>query len=151
SPAGAMMNPSIEAPIPGHGNSRRLPLHAGVAAAFLFPAHAFGATTWTVTNCSQATNDSSNSTANHKGVLRFVVAHAADGDTIDLSQLACSTITLVDGELTIPVAHLTIQGPTPDRVTLSGSDNSRVIDAPAQSSSLILESIVLSAGFANDA
>ena len=67
-------------------------------AVFLFPSDVIGATTWTVANCSQATNDPSNSTINHTGVLRYVIAHAADGDTIDLSQLACSTITLVDGE-----------------------------------------------------
>jgi len=128
-----------------------LPLHAGVMAVFLFPSDVIGATTWTVANCSQATNDPSNSTINHTGVLRYVVAHAADGDTIDLSQLACSTITLVDGEVTVPVAHLTLQGPSPDKVTISGSNTSRVIDAPAQSSSLVLQSIALSDGFVDDA
>jgi len=136
----------------GHCSAlQRLPLHAAMMAVFLFPSVVIGATTWTVANCSQATNDPSNSTINHTGVLRYVIAHAADGDTIDLSQLACSTITLVDGEVSIPVAHLTLQGPSPGKVTISGSNTWRVIDAAVQGSSLVLDSIALSNGFVDDA
>ena len=141
---------SLSKPL-GHCSAlQRLPLHAAMMAVFLFPSDVIGATTWTVANCSQATNDPSNSTINHTGVLRYVVAHAADGDTIDLSHLACSTITLVDGEVVIPVAQLTLQGPSPNKVTISGSNSWRAIDASVPGSSLVLESIALSNGFVDD-
>ncbi len=55
----------------------------------------------TVSNC----NDSGT------GSLRAAVAAATSGSTIDLSHLACSTITLEDFEIVVPQHDLTIQGP----------------------------------------
>ncbi|QBB71022.1 hypothetical protein ELE36_12050 [Pseudolysobacter antarcticus] len=45
------------------------------------------------------------------GSLRDAVAAAADGDTIDLTHLACSTISLTTGEITIPQNTLSLVGP----------------------------------------
>lgn len=56
--------------------------------------------TQTVGNC----NDSGS------GSLRTAIANAAEGDTIDMSQLSCSTITLTSGALPIHVNNLTILG-----------------------------------------
>jgi hypothetical protein len=45
------------------------------------------------------------------GSLRDAVATAADGDTIDLTQLSCSTISLTTGEITIAQNTLNLVGP----------------------------------------
>lgn len=55
----------------------------------------------TVTNC----NDSG------PGSLRDAVDNAASGDAIDLTQLACSEITLSSGKLAVVVNDLTLLGP----------------------------------------
>jgi hypothetical protein len=55
------------------------------------------------------------------GTLRSVVASAADGDTVDLTELACSTITLLSGEVEINVDNLTIEGPGRDALTIDGN------------------------------
>jgi hypothetical protein len=73
------------------------------------------------------------------GTLRSVLAGAAEGDTIDLTALTCSTITLTQGPLNIasfgthPIDNVILQGPGRDAlmieagglsmVFLSGSDN----------------------------
>jgi hypothetical protein len=75
---------------------------------------------------------------NQPGSLRYAIANAQSGNTIDLSQLSltCSTITLATGamlgELTVSQPSLTIQGPPPNSLLyplpmmLSGASNSRV-------------------------
>ena len=55
----------------------------------------------TVTNC----DDSG------AGSLRDVVANAVSGDVIDLTQLACSEITLFNGKIAVTVSDLTLLGP----------------------------------------
>ncbi len=50
---------------------------------------------------------------NSAGSLRSVVTAAANGDTIDLSGLGCSTITLTHGAISIGQTGLIFQGPTP--------------------------------------
>ena len=60
------------------------------------------------------------------GTLRSVVAAAANGDTIDLfSQLplACSTITLALGQITVPQIGLTIEGPSDRTLTISSNSS----------------------------
>ncbi len=54
-----------------------------------------------VTNC----NDSGS------GSLRDAVNNAASGDTIDMTGLTCSTITLTSGAIAVTQAALTLQGP----------------------------------------
>jgi hypothetical protein len=69
------------------------PLAACLAAALALAAPAATATTWFVGNC----NDSGG------GSLRATVASASNTDTVDLSQLSCSTITLTTGAILIDV------------------------------------------------
>jgi hypothetical protein len=55
------------------------------------------------------------------GSLRDAVNNAADGDTIDLTQLQCSTISLSTGAILIGTTGLTLQGPGAHQLTLSGA------------------------------
>ena len=70
-----------------------------------------------VTNCNDA----------GAGSLRAVVAIANDNDTIDLTQLACGTITLTTGEIVIEDANIDIVGPGADQMTIDGNENSAVL------------------------
>lgn len=60
------------------------------------------------------------------GSLRDAVTNAVDGDTIDLTSLPCSTITLTSGAISIGLDNLTIQGPSALGLTIDGSDQDRV-------------------------
>lgn len=61
------------------------------------------------------------------GTLRSVVAGAGENDTIDLSQLTCSTITLASGPIDSSMLgdnglyYLTLQGPGEDALTIDGA------------------------------
>jgi hypothetical protein len=74
------------------------------------------------------------------GTLRSVVASAAENDTVDLSQLACSTITLASGPIDSSVLgdhhlyNLTIQGPGEDLLTIDGAGAGQVFVAGGFSS-----------------
>lgn len=76
------------------------------------------------------------------GTLRAAVDGASDGDTIDLTALACSLITLHGGALMSPVATLTITGPGAEALTIDGNDADRVIEG----STLNLEGMTLAHG-----
>jgi hypothetical protein len=75
------------------------------------------AATQTVTNC----NDSG------AGSLRDAIANAGSGDTIDLSNLACSTITLTTGAIATVLDDLTINGPGAANLTIDASGNDRAL------------------------
>lgn len=60
------------------------------------------------------------------GSLREIIANAASGDTIDLTSVGCSEITLTTGALVVPQNQLKLQGPT-DGFTISADDQSEVI------------------------
>jgi hypothetical protein len=60
------------------------------------------------------------------GTLRSVVSGAVTGDTVDLSALTCSTITLTQGAIFVYVDDLALHGP-PDGLTISGSDLDSVL------------------------
>ena len=66
------------------------------------------------------------------GTLRAVAALAQENDTIDLSQLTCSTITLTQGPIDTSVLgdhhvdYLTINGPGRDLLTIDGGGSSQV-------------------------
>ncbi len=60
------------------------------------------------------------------GSLRDAVASAVDGDTIDLTALDCSTITLTSGAIAIPFDNLTLQGPGALLLTVDGGYSDRV-------------------------
>lgn len=70
-----------------------------------------------VTNCNDA----------GAGSLRAVIAIANDNDTIDLTQLACGTITLTTGEIVIEDANIDIVGPGADQMAIDGNENSAVL------------------------
>jgi hypothetical protein len=57
------------------------------------------------------------------GSLRDAVNNAADGDTIDLTQLQCSTISLSTGAILIGTTGLTLQGPGAHGLLLEGTEN----------------------------
>ena len=60
------------------------------------------------------------------GSLRDAVDNAIDGDTIDLTALNCSPITLTTGAIAIPFDSLTIQGPSALLLTIDGGYSDRV-------------------------
>jgi hypothetical protein len=64
------------------------------------------------------------------GSLRATVAAAAEGDTIDLTQLACSTITLTTGAIEIDLDNLTLLGPGRQTLDLDGNALDRVFIHP---------------------
>jgi hypothetical protein len=61
------------------------------------------------------------------GTLRKVIEGAADGDTVDMSALACSVITLQSGALQSGVPNLLIQGPGASALTIDGNQTDRVL------------------------
>ncbi len=62
------------------------------------------------------------------GSLRDAYFNAVDGETIDLSQLACSTITLTSGALTdsLSAAAVSLNGPGKYNLTIDGNHAGRV-------------------------
>lgn len=104
----------------------RTPLVVCFAAAFALPdplVPARAAVVHTVTNCDDA----------GPGSLRDAVQGAANGDTVDLSQLNCSTITVTTGTIDIGVDNLTIAGPpvpagSEAAITIRGNTGSRIFD-----------------------
>jgi hypothetical protein len=75
------------------------------------------ATVRVVTNC----NDDG------AGSLRAVVAASASGDTIDLSALTCSAITLETGAIAVRLDSATIVGPATHALAIDGNDYDRVL------------------------
>jgi hypothetical protein len=63
---------------------------------------------------------------NVTGTLRALVAAAADGDTIDLSALHCSAVTLAQGAIPIKLDNLLIIGPGADLLAIDGAGVDRV-------------------------
>jgi hypothetical protein len=60
------------------------------------------------------------------GTLRAAIAAAGEGETIDLTSLKCSSITLQQGALPIQLDHLTIIGPGERRFAIDGAGQDRV-------------------------
>lgn len=89
-----------------------------------------------VTNCDDA----------GPGSLRDVVGAAQDGDTIDLSQLACATITLQTGAIAIPVDSLTLAGPGRASLAIDGNRHDRVLIHP-YGGNLVVQGLTLRNGY----
>ena len=110
----------------GHCRSSLHPLAACLAVALVLPLRVALAATLPVTSC---LDDGGT------GTLRAVMNAAVSGDTIDLTQLTCSTITLTQGRIDTswfgdhPVQDLTIDGPGRDKLTISGGSVSQVFIA----------------------
>ena len=62
------------------------------------------------------------------GTLRTAIEGAADGDTIDMSALACTLIVVRNKPLTSTVPHLALKGPGAEALTISGNDAVRVLE-----------------------
>lgn len=62
------------------------------------------------------------------GSLRAAVAAASSGALIDLSGLACDTITLTSGAIAVTAADLRLTGPGRKALSISGNDADRVFD-----------------------
>ena len=58
--------------------------------------------------------------------LRHAALVANPGDTVDLSALACSKITLQNGAIDVAATDLTIAGPGRDKLTIDGAKAGRV-------------------------
>ncbi len=99
---------------------RRHPLTAVIVLALAgSPFAAAHADSWPVTSCA---DDGSS------GTLRSQLALAHDGDTIDMTQLTCGTITLAQGQLVVEdVNSLTLAGPGQDRLKISGGGASPIL------------------------
>jgi hypothetical protein len=95
---------------------RPTPLAACPAAIFALSAPAaMAATTWTVNTCSEA-NTGSGTT----GTLRHAVANAANGDTVNMTSLPCSTISLQTGAIHVTQNDLSLNGPGMNKLTVTG-------------------------------
>ena len=93
--------------------------------------------TLTVTN----NNDSG------KGSLRFEIAAASTGDTINFSsKLKGETITLTSGELLI-TESLTINGPGANQLSVSGNNASRVFEVAA-GQNVTISGLTITKGYA---
>lgn len=85
------------------------------------------ATTWTVDSCSEA---NSGNVDTKVGTLRFAAEYAADGDTIDMTGLGCSTISLQKHAIRF-FRNPKVLGPGENSLTITGSIdsyNDRVIN-----------------------
>jgi hypothetical protein len=99
---------------------QRKPLAACVTAvmALSLPSIALAVpTTWTVDSCDQG---NSGDLMSLTGTLRFAVENAASGDIIDMTGLACGTISLSTGSIHVDQDDLAIFGPGRDLLTISG-------------------------------
>jgi hypothetical protein len=85
--------------------------------------------------------------ANTPGTLRYEVANASDGATIDLSTLVCSTITL-GSVISITVPSLYLKGPAagPSHMTIDGGNQSQVFNHDG-SSTLLISNLTITNGF----
>lgn len=107
--------------------SRRQPLAASLAIILMLSAPlAEAATTWTVNTCDEASIGDGTT-----GSLRYAAANAVSGDTIDMTALACSTITLSSGAVGFAQGDITVNGPGKDVLTINGS-NDRVFQHAGQ-------------------
>ena len=61
------------------------------------------------------------------GSLREVLRAAASGDTVDLTQLSCSRISLTTGAVVAAVDTITIEGPDSRAFTIDGNNADRVM------------------------
>jgi hypothetical protein len=65
-----------------------------------------------------------------RGTLRYDIAHAANGDTIEISPTLTAPIVLSQGELLLK-KNLTIEGQSSQPETISGNSSSRVFEVAA--------------------
>jgi hypothetical protein len=79
------------------------------------------------------------------GTLRHAVRIAKSGDVVDLGALACNTITLEAGAISIAVDDLVIRGPGRNRLTIDGHGIDRVFEKPTKGM-LVIEDLTITHG-----
>ena len=82
------------------------------------------------------------------GTLRAAAAAAVDGDTIDMTQLACGTITLTTGAIVLNAQHVTLRGPTHRALTITATSQDGILRQPG-GDSLALYNLTLAGGVAD--
>jgi hypothetical protein len=97
--------------MPSVGRARGVPLAACIASAFALSSPA--AQALVVLSCTD-------NGVTDIGNLRNSIGNAAEGATIDLSQLACSEISLHNGQIVIAQNNLTIKGPGMTALAITG-------------------------------
>lgn len=132
--------PSVPAewPLPHARSAQMTPLRARIEAMRL-PHGAPTATapvTRPVENCADDDNP---------GSLRSILGQAGNGDTLDLSALTCSRISLGQGALKVELDDLTLIGPGADVLVLDGEDRDRILLHPG-SGTLTIENLSLANG-----
>lgn len=80
------------------------------------------------------------------GSLRTIVDAAVDGDTIDLSGLTCSTITLTQGAIAPSVDNITFVGPASAALVIDGGGTDYVINHSG-TGTITIEHLTLSNGY----
>ena len=114
------MNHSTCRSRPGRLRRRHLPVSVAALLA-LSPLGAIAApAVWTIDSCDEG---SSGDIAAKTGTLRFAADKADTGSTFDMTNLACSTISLTTGAITLNQDDITINGPTAGSLTISGKSN----------------------------
>jgi hypothetical protein len=84
-----------------------------------------------------------------RGTLRYDIAHAASGDTIEMSPTLTAPIVLTQGELLLK-RSLTIEGQANQPETISGNNSSRVFEVAARVSVTLMDlDITAGNGLAN--
>lgn len=77
------------------------------------------------------------------GTLRSVIDAAVSGDTVDLTQLTCSTITLASGGIWVPQDGLSIEGPGAAALSIDADNNGTVFDFGGYSGELAISGVTL--------
>ena len=126
--------------------SRRKPLATCVAALFALASPiAMAANTWTVNSCSDA-----NSGGGFTGTLRYAAANALSGDTIDMTSIGCSTISLGAGDVVFNQNNIYLNGPGAGSLLISGKyDGSHRIFTHNGTGKFGLHDLTLAAGYVN--
>lgn len=91
------------------------PLAACIAAALALASPLAFATTWTVNTCDQGYSGSGTT-----GSLRYAATNAVSNDTIDMTTLGCSTISLTTGAIVFTQQNITLNGPGMANLTVTG-------------------------------
>jgi len=122
--------------------SRRRPLAACAAAVLMLSTPlATAATTWTVNTC-----DETNTGTGTTGSLRYAAANAVSGDTIDMTTMACSTISLTSGAVVLGQVDVTLLGPGKDALTIESS-NDRVFRHDGLGGTLTVKNLTVANGY----
>jgi hypothetical protein len=133
---------------PACASVRRKPLATCLAATLCLSvsATATAATTWTIDRCDPTDVGVGGGTT---GSLRYAAARAVSGDTIDMSALSCSTISLTTGSggaIVLPQADITMIGPGKDALTIESSDD-RVFRHDGLGGTLTVKNLTVANGY----